>query len=221
TMLRVSGPAVRHLAEVFQSSWHRASHSLSPLPLPAASTAGVTCLQVLSSAGRQGRRPIQRSLRQTIARATGRCFLTPPYFLPQPRLDRALVLAARRGVDVRVLTAGISDVPLVRRASRHLYARLLRRGVRIFEYEKRTLHAKTVVIDGVYASVGTFNLDHWSWRRLLEVNVSAIGPQVATALEAQFHEDLRDSSEVTLQLLEDRGILERLVDWSAWLLLRW
>src|SRR6185503_7826450 len=99
---------------------------------------------------RRHRRAIQKALRLTLARTLERCYLSSPYFVPPVRLKRALVHAARRGVDVRVLTAGRSDVPIVRLASQHLYGRLLRKGVRIFELENRVLHAKTATVDGVY-----------------------------------------------------------------------
>ena len=124
------------------------------------------------------------------------------------------------GRRVRVLAAGKSDVPLVRVASQHIYGWLLRRGVRVFEMRDRTLHAKTATIDGVYAMVGSFNLDFWSHRRLLEVSVTVIGPDVAAALENQFRADLAHSTEVTLEQWQARSWLERLAGWCAYQLVR-
>lgn len=219
TMARVTGPAVHDLACVFANSWRLATgQRLDTTSVPTAKEPGAV-LQVLSSSERRDRRHIQRAIRQTLTRSLSHCWVTTPYFVPPHLLMRALILAARRGVDVRVLTAGVSDVPIVRRASHHLYARLLKRGVRIFEMFGATLHAKTITIDGVYATVGTFNLDHWSWRRMLEVNVTAVDRTVATSLERQFERDLEQAREVQLPSWRRRGVFERFVDWLAYQIL--
>jgi cardiolipin synthase len=177
-------------------------------------------VQVLESNRRRKRRAIQRSIRVTVGRAARRVLVTSPYFVPPRSLIRALSKAAARGVEVCVLTAGRSDVPIVRLASQHLYGRLLRAGVRVFEMRERTLHAKTIAIDGVYVSVGSFNLDAWSYRRNLEVNVSALDPELAAELERQFTADLDISEEVTLQGWRQRSIPERAVHWLTYQLLR-
>ncbi len=182
---------------------------------------GEGCLvQILESNVRRERRAIQRALRTTVVRSVERCYLTSPYFVPPARLIRALRGAAQRGVDVRVLTAGLSDVPIVRLASRHLYGRLLRSGVRIFEFEARTLHAKTTTIDGVYASVGSFNLDHWSDRRNLEVNVCLLDRSTAAQLEDTFRSDLDGAREVEASTWGKRGLWQRFVSWGAYVLMR-
>ncbi|MEW6071620.1 MAG: phospholipase D-like domain-containing protein [Planctomycetota bacterium] len=218
--LRLEGPCVADLARLVRSSI-RSSGARAPgrgrRPPPGAEGAVV---QVLESNVRHQRRAIQKALRYTLARAVKRCYFTSPYFVPPARLLADMRDAARRGVDVRVLTAGKSDVPVVRRASRHLYGRLLRHGVRIFEMRERTLHAKTATIDGVYAAVGSFNLDHWSYRRNLEVNVTALDGPTARRLEERFTADLALSSEVAFARWGRRGRLERLRDWIAYLLVR-
>jgi len=179
------------------------------------------CLvQILESNVRRQRRAIQNALRTTIRRAVETCYLTSPYFVPPWRLKRALLRAAKRGVDVRVLTAGRSDVPLVHLASQHLYGRLLRGGVRVYEMQGRVLHAKTTTIDGVYASVGSFNLDTWSYRRNHEVNVSMLDRGIARELEAAFRRDLESSEEVTLDRWSSRGLAQRAVHWIAYQILR-
>ncbi len=177
-------------------------------------------VQILESSVRRDRRTIQKALRTTLARAIERCYLTSPYFVPPQRLMRSLSHAARRGVDVRVLTAGRSDVPLVRHASQHLYGKLLRRGVRIFEMRPRVLHAKTAVIDGIYAQVGSSNLDYWSDRRNLEVSVSILDRTAAGELEQQFLRDLQGSQEVLLETWEKRSPLRRLLCWLSYQVLR-
>lgn len=175
-------------------------------------------VQILESHVRRHRRAIQKALRVTLGRTLERCYLCSPYFVPPQRLKRALVHAARRGVDVRVLTAGRSDVPLVRLASQHLYGRLLRAGVRIFELESRVLHAKTATVDGVYAAVGSFNLDYWSDRRNLEVSVTVLDRGAACALEEQFLRDLEGAREVHLSSWSRRSWPRRFAGWLAYLL---
>ena len=177
---------------------------------------GTTFVQVLGSNVRRRRRHIQRSVRQTVRRSVNRCYVTSPYFIPPRRLIRALVGAARRGVDVRVLTAGLSDVPIVHLASSYLYPMLLRQGVKVYELQGHTLHAKTTTIDGVYATVGSFNLDFWSHRRLLEVNVAFLDADLAKELEDQFVTDLEGAVEMTLEGLSKRSWMRRAFAWLAY-----
>jgi cardiolipin synthase len=181
---------------------------------------GARLVLVHESHHRRDRRRIQRALRMTLARAQEHAYLTSPYFVPPARLMRALLHARRRGVDVVVLTAGRSDVPLVRFASQHLYGRLLSAGVRIFELERRTLHAKAVTVDGVYATVGSFNLDYWSDRRNLELTVGVLDPNATAELEREFARDLEGAREVTLETWGERSWLERGIGWLAYQVMR-
>jgi cardiolipin synthase A/B len=217
----VEGPAAAALAAIFASSFQTATSRVLPdrgqPPFP---LSGGVFAQVLGSDARRRRRHIQRALYHTVGRCVRRCLLTTPYFVPPPRLLTALVRAARRGVDVRVLTAGLSDVPIASIAARHLYGRLLRGGVKVYEMSERTLHAKTATIDGVYASVGSFNLDRWSFGRNLEVNLTFVDEGLAAHLEDAFYEDLKLSREVKLEEHAARGPLERALGWLAYQLMR-
>jgi len=221
--LKLTGPCVRDLAGLAKNAarddddeehWEEEERE------PPAPEDGGSLVQILESNVRRQRRAIQQALRTTIRRAVERCTLVTPYFVPPVRLKNELVRAARRGVDVRVLTAGRSDVPIVRMASQHLYGRLLDQGVRIYELEGRTLHAKTAAIDGVYATVGSFNLDRWSDRRNLEVNVSVLGRALAGEIEEAFERDLADSREVTLESWERRTLFQRITHWLAYQAMR-
>lgn len=217
----VEGPAAAELATLFVSSLHAAlGRRVLERGVPSTPLAEGVFTQVLASDIPRRKRHIQRALYHTVGRCMRRCFLTTPYFIPPPRLVAALVRAARRGVDVRILTAGISDVPLVALAARHLYSRLLLGGVKIFEMTGRTLHAKTSTIDGIYASIGSFNLDRWSFGRNLEVNLTVVDPGLATRLEAQFADDLAMSRAVRPEEHAARGPLERLRGWLAFQLMR-
>jgi cardiolipin synthase len=219
TQLELEGPCARDLARLIESDVQEGA-VYEPARGVGAPGDGANLVQILDSHVRRHRRAIQKALRVTLGRTLERCYLTSPYFVPPNRLKRALVHAARRGIDVRVLTAGRSDVPLVRLASQHLYGRLLRAGVRIFEMHERVLHAKTVTVDGVYASVGSFNLDYWSDRRNLEVAVAVLDRGAAGALEEQFRRDLQGAREVELATWSRRTLPRRFAGWLAYQLLR-
>lgn len=220
--IMVRGPAVRDLTLVFASSWRLQTRATIRVPQAELSAEGQSLpgegkfVQVLASSGATGRRSIQKAMRLTIGRAARHCRITNPYFIPPPRLMRAMAAAAKRGVDVQVITAGLNDVPIARCAARHIYGWFLRRRVRIFEMFERTLHAKTVEVDGVYGTVGTFNFDRWSYARNLEVNVAALDGEVARELQGLWEADMQYAQEVTLRDWERRNWWQRFIDWAAY-----
>ncbi|MDH5493139.1 MAG: phospholipase D-like domain-containing protein [Myxococcales bacterium] len=164
-MVRVRGPIAVPMRELFFETWAKLGEQESPPSRLAirperADGVGVTLLANHSTLQRIA---IRREYLRWIRRAQRSVFLTNSYFLPDWSIRRALIAAARRGVDVRVLLPGQSDLPAVRFASRRLYSRLIRRGVRIFEWSGSVLHSKTAVVDGVWCTVGTYNLDYRSF----------------------------------------------------------
>ena len=177
-------------------------------------------VQILQSNVRRNKLHIQKAMRLTLNCASNNCYMSTPYFLPPQSLKKSLINAGKRGIDVRILTAGVSDVPMVRMASQHVYSVLLRNGIRIYEYFGATLHAKTATIDGIYSSIGSFNLDIWSHLYNLEINMSTLDHKTAAQLEDQFMRDLQQSTEVTLADLESRSFIKRAIYWSAYHLLR-
>lgn len=191
--------------------------SAEPKPLPKGQG---TLVQVLRSNMRQNLAHIQSSLEECVNRSVDYCYFTTPYFLPHKGLRKAMINAKKRGVDVRILTAGLSDVPLMRFASRHVYGTFLTEGIRIYEMTKKTLHAKLATIDGLHASIGSYNLDHWSARRNLEVNLSIIDQEIALSLKGQFEKDLLLSHEIHKEAFLKRSILRRLWCWMAYVVMR-
>jgi cardiolipin synthase len=221
THLLVQGPAVRDLGLVFAASWHHGCGERLPTFSRAAVRFDGSHVQVLGSDRFWRRFGIQRALFHAVTHAQHRIRLTTPYFIPPPALLRALSRAAQRGVLVEVLTAGLSDVPLAAAAARHLYGRLLRSGVRIWELGGgRTLHAKTASVDGLYAHVGSFNLDRWSFDRNLEVVALVLDPGFSQALDRVFDDDLKTSVEVTWAAWQERRFSEVVLGWCAWQLSR-
>jgi len=141
---------------------------------------------------------INAHLRQRVTRAENRVWLATAYFLPPWRLRRALRGAARDGVDVRILLPGpIIDAPLVRFASQRFYMRLLKAGIRIYEYQPKFMHAKVGLVDN-WVSLGSSNFDRWSLLRNLEANQEIINAEFAANLTLVFTENFSESHEICL-----------------------
>jgi len=144
------------------------------------------------------------SARQTI-------YIANAYFVPDSDTLRALEGAVRRGVDVRVIVPGeLTDVPIVRQAARWQYERMLRRGIRIFEYQPTMMHAKTMVVDGIWTTIGSSNFDERSFRLNDEVNVNVHDEAIAGEMEKMFFDDLAKSEEITLRQWFRRPWFDRL-----------
>ncbi|KYQ94296.1 phospholipase D [Tieghemostelium lacteum] len=172
-------------------------------------------VQVQESNLFRNKKSIQKAMIMTLKSSKSHCYFTTPYFLPPKKLRDAMIEASERGVDVRVLTAGISDVPWIRLASRHIYNKFLSKSVKIYEFNGNRLHSKTVTIDGIYSSVGSYNLDPWSQRNL-EVNLSFINSNVAKQLEDQFENDLKESTEITTETIQNLSLLNKFICYLAY-----
>lgn len=143
------------------------------------------------------------------------------YFLPGRRFARVLARAARRGVAVRLILAGISDVPMVRRATCHLYGRLLRQGIGLYEWNASVVHGKSAVFDGGCATVGSFNLNSLSAYGSVEMNVEVTSAEFGAVVAADLEAVIAQCEEVTLAKLQLReGWLERLRNWAAYRIMR-
>ncbi len=220
--LRVEGPAVGHLVEVLNDALGHTGALPVPVPEGVANRVedGVT-LRVLPSNPARELHLIQREFRRMTRQARRYLYLTTPYFLPSPQATRSILAAAARGVEVKLLTAGASDVRLARMAARHAYGTFLKGGVRIFELADEILHAKTVSKDGEVAHIGSFNLDPFSEYRNLEVGVTVDDPRVASQVEEGFLEDVTKATEWTLERWLHRPRSARLAQRVAYRLLRW
>ena len=190
----------------------QSNRSVALLPPP---TTG-SFLQVLSSNSRENKRAIQKALSETIDLAQKHVYLTSPYFLPPLSIRQAIIRAAKRGVDVRILTAGKSDIYLITSASAHIYGLFLRNGVRVYELQSQELHAKTVTSDGAVAMVGSYNLDNLSYKHNLEANLNLVDTDLAIQLERQFFEDLKEAKEVIKERWENRWWATRVWNWVVY-----
>ncbi len=217
THARLEGPAAWEMAVVFQEGWDRAGGSpfeISPLELaPAGAPAppGASILVLDSSPGR-GHEETASVLAAMGAAARRTFWLTNAYFAPRRGALPLLARAAARGVDVRLLLPGTSDVPLVRHAGHGVFRYLLERGVRIFEYDGSILHAKTVVVDGWASMIGSTNMDFRSFHFNAECNIVVLDAAVAETLERQFAADLGQAREITLSDWNRRPWFHKLGD---------
>ncbi|WP_276488650.1 phospholipase D-like domain-containing protein [Ectopseudomonas mendocina] len=201
-MVEIEGPLVGDWQQLFEQLWHarfswRPSHQPVALSLPECPPAGVGLGRVAYANAAQ-HRDIVLSLLRALKGARQRVWLATPYFLPTWKIRRALRRAAARGVEVRLLLAGRNtDHPPVRFAGQRYYPKLLRAGVRIFEYQPRFLHLKMVLVDD-WVSVGSCNFDHWNLRFNLDANVEALDPGLTQTVAASFIDDFANSREITL-----------------------
>jgi cardiolipin synthase len=147
--------------------------------------------------------------------------LTTAYFVPDHQLIKAITDAAKRGVEVRIVVPSASDSTLALYAGRFHYGDLLESGVRVYERRTRMIHAKTVVIDGVWSTVGSTNMDLWSFLRNDEINVVVIDTDFANELEKLFGEDLTRSNGITPEEWSKRPISSRLKEFFSVLLSHW
>ena len=155
------------------------------------------------------------TLISAIGNAERQVYLTNAYFVPDPQLLKALIAAAGRGVDVRLILPGYSDSALVFHAGRSHYSSLLAGGVRLYERNGALLHSKTAVIDGVWSTVGSTNLD---WRSFLdndEINAVILGREFGRKMQAAFAGDLAASESIDAQRWERRPLSFRFKEWMA------
>ncbi len=222
THLRIEGPAALELEYFYLRTWKRGGgDDLTHHRYGSEARRPDPRVVIVTSDARRGRSSIRHAYHEAISKAKQRIWITNAYFLPSLRLLGALADAARRGVDVRIMVAGATDVPAVLYASRSIYEVLLNAGARLFEYTGRILHAKTAVVDGCWSTVGSSNLDAQSLRMNLEANAIVRSDRFARALEAMFEEDLRGAEEITKEHWERRSVLSKAVSWGAYLFRDW
>ncbi len=215
THLRVEGPAVRDLMGGFQENWAETTQRILTGPhLPELSSFedGID-VQVTRSSATKGSTDIEELFYSAIAGARSRLWITTAFFVPPDAFLEALCASAGRGVDVQILVNGPNiDKEVVRRAGQHSYGRLLTCGVRIFEYQQTMLHAKTLLVDGAWASIGSNNFSNRSLALNSELSFSLSDERIVAELEEHFRDDLRVSEEFDLSRWNARPLRKRAVE---------
>jgi cardiolipin synthase len=216
THLRIEGPAVAALQWEFLNSWaSQAAPALSDSNyFPTLHSAGGQLVRILASAP-DGDQDIYAAYILAINSAVKSVHITCAYFVPDVQILQALTQAARRGVDVKIILPGVLESGLVFYAGRSFYADLLASGIRVYELQIAVLHAKTAVIDRMWATVGSANIDTRSFLHNYELNAVVFDSEFGLALESAFEEDLRFSTEVTQTQWAQRPLSDRLKEWAA------
>ncbi len=211
THIQVEGPVVAEFQRSFLDTWARHAGALPTKQyFPELAVQGDEIVRAMGSRADEGASPIYMTLVSAITRATTEIHLTVAYFGPDPTLLEALTGAAQRGVKVRMVLPSYTDSEAIFHLGRSHYTRLLRAGVEIHERHGALMHAKTAVIDGVWSTIGSSNLD---WRSLLhndEISAVVLGQEFAGQMNAMFAADLAESEQIQLAEWRRRSLWLRI-----------
>jgi cardiolipin synthase A/B len=224
TNVRIEGPAVEQLQRLFLDTWAKqngpalAQRSWFPKTAPK----GDHPVRVVASGPQDEVPSIYVALLTAMASADKSIHITMAYFVPDPQTLEALTSAAKRGVDVKLVLPSYTDFWAVFHAARSHYSELMRAGVKIYERQEALLHSKTIVIDGVWSTVGSANLDWRSYLHNEELNVVVLGVDFGTQMERMFESDLAQSAPIEPQAWARRPISVRMKElaarvWEYWL----
>jgi len=221
TGLRITGPVVNRLQGAFAENWIEETGEIpaGDKYFPRIAPTGTSTAHVAYTSPDGSVSAVQILYYLAIKAARREILIQNPYLLPDAQAIAALEEAVERGVDVRIMVPSddVTDSPLVQHASHHHFGTLLRRDVRIYEYEKTLLHQKVIVIDGIWSCVGSTNFDDRSLQLNDEVSVGVIDPALAAQLRAAFQDDLRHTRERKFDEWKKRGLWHKTVDGVAYL----
>jgi cardiolipin synthase A/B len=217
TNVRIEGPVVIFLQAAFAESWLETTgiaiggENYFPRLDPVGNLTG----QIVKSSPSGGSFQNYMLFLLSINSAKKSIYITNPYFIPDDVMTEALVRAAARGVRVEILLPGKIDSQLTYTASRSHYGPLLLGGIHVYEYKASLLHAKTIVVDGVWATIGSTNFDNRSFALNQEINLTVYNREIAQRLERIFADDLKYSERVTYEQWQSRSLYERVMEMFA------
>jgi cardiolipin synthase A/B len=228
-VLEVTGPVVKELLATFLESWEpddvaglkAAIDGVEELAVPTEGSPLGMRVAVLTQSGFRTRRHAMRAYVQRMRAARRNICIANAYFLPNRTLVRELRAAARRGVDVRIIVAGRSDVPVVSIASRAVWGPLLRAGVKLYEWHESILHSKLAIVDGLWVTAGSFNLDYVSLRNNLELNLSVEDTAFAHDAEQRFEHWIQSCTPVDYDVFKRRSFWTRTIERFAHMFRAW
>jgi cardiolipin synthase len=218
TNARLEGPIVKYLQTAFTESWLETTGALlgGDGYFPRLEARGKLAAQIVKSSPVGGSFQNYMLFLLSITSAKKSILITNPYFIPDDRMIEALLSAAQRGVQVIVLVPGKIDHKITYRASRSSYGRMLLGGIQIYEYMPALMHAKTMVVDGIWATIGSTNFDNRSFALNEELNLTVYDGGVAERLHKIFHEDLKHSKKITYEDWQARGLKEKFFELFAY-----
>jgi cardiolipin synthase A/B len=217
THLRMEGPVVSEFQKLFMTTWNQQKGQTLAVKnyFPDSPLKGNEVVRAIGSSPDEPYSQIYSTLISAINSAETQVFITNAYFVPDPKLLAALKEAVQRGADVRLLLPGKTDSTLVFYASRSYYDELLAANVKIYERQDALLHAKTAMIDGVWSTIGSTNLDWRSFTNNQEINAVVLGQGFGTQMQSMFEKDLESSTLITLESWRSRSIAARIKERAA------
>jgi len=223
TDVQIEGPVVAEFQKLFFETWdqQKGPKLYGRYYFPDLKAVGTSLVRAVGSSPGQANRLTFIMYVSAITFAEQSLHLTNAYFVPDDETVKALGDAARRGVDVKLLLPGSTDTTLTLSAGRYYFSELLKSGVKIYERRNVMLHAKTMVIDGVWSTVGSTNMDFWSFSSNDEVNAVILNKEFAEEMERMFAGDLAKSHEIRLEEWKKRPVLDRFKEWFAHQFERW
>ena len=223
TDVQLEGPAVTEAQKLFLQTWlkQKGPQLAEPDYLPVQQEYGNALVRVVGSTPGQDNRITFIVYVSAITFAENSIHLTNAYFIPDEQILAAFCDAARRRVDVKIILAATSDSSMAVNAARYNYTELLQAGVKIYERRNAILHAKTAVIDGVWSTVGSTNLDYWSLLSNDEVNVVVLNRDFAAKMEVMFAKDLAESGQIQLGKWQKRPAMQKLKEAFSHLFVQW
>jgi cardiolipin synthase A/B len=223
TDVQIEGPAVAEFQKLFLDTWQKQKGpKLSERNyFPGLKEEGNALVRVVGSTPGQSNRITFIVYVSAITFAEHSVHLTNAYFIPDDQILDAFTGAARRGVDVKIIVPEISDSSLALYAAQYNYSELLKAGVKLYERRDALLHAKTAVIDGVWSTVGSTNMDYWSLLSDDEVNAVILSREFAIEMEKMFARDLAESDQIKWEEWKERPLLPRIREWFAHLFSHW
>jgi cardiolipin synthase A/B len=212
---RVDGPAVAQLQAVFMDNWMQTTGQVlhGDDYFPTLDAAGDEFAQTFKSSAQGGSESMQLMFLLSIACAGKEVLMESAYFVPDELTIRALLAARRRGVDVQIIVPGPKiDEKIVRRASRATWGRLLKEGVKIYEYQPTMFHCKLLIVDGLWVSLGSSNIDNRSFRLNDEANLNVYDGEFARRQVEVFGDDRLHAKEITYEAWSHRPLRERAIE---------
>jgi cardiolipin synthase len=223
TDVQIEGPVVAEFQKLFLDTWR--SQKGPKLPersyFPDLKAVGNALVRAVGSSPGESNRLTFVLYVAAITFSENSLHLTNAYFAPDDETVNALRDAARRGVDVRIVLPGTTDSSLPMHAGRYFYSELLKSGVKLYRRRNLLLHAKTAVIDNVWSTVGSTNMDFWSFSINDEVNAVILSKEFAAEMEEMFARDLAESDEIRLEEWKRRPVVDKVKQWIAHKFRRW
>jgi cardiolipin synthase A/B len=220
--LQIKSTAIAEPLQQLCKNYYVKNHRVTRKPIQAAfKEAQETSVKILLNDWVKQSTEISKAYINALRKADTEVIMVASYFLPGKNLRNAMSNAAKRGVQVKIILSGVSDLPLVMRATQYLYSSLLEQGITLFEWKKSVLHGKLLVADAKWATIGSFNLNHLSSYRSIEMNAAIDSPEFSEKLHHHLLKVIEQSEQITFDILHKRnGIWVRFKNWLAYRLIR-